>query len=87
MDSTWLMPCSPSEMEISLDTMPQMPTRDRVRRHVPAAAREEILILPLADVDPAAARADDHAGVRLTFGQSGIVPRFARGDDAEQRRA
>jgi hypothetical protein len=25
-DSTWLIPCNPSEIEISLDTMPQMPT-------------------------------------------------------------
>ena len=25
-ESTWLMPRSPSEIEISLDTMPQMPT-------------------------------------------------------------
>ena len=25
-DSTWLMPCSPSAIEISLDTMPQIDT-------------------------------------------------------------
>ena len=25
-DSTWLMPRSPSEIDISLETMPQMPT-------------------------------------------------------------
>jgi hypothetical protein len=25
-ERTWLMPWSPSEIEISLDTMPQMPT-------------------------------------------------------------
>ena len=54
------MPRRPSEIEISLDTMPQMPTGDCVRRDVTAARREEILVLLLADVDPAAAAADQH---------------------------
>src|SRR5262249_601942 len=60
--------------------------RDRVRRHLLPAFDEEIVVLPFADVDPAAAAADDHAGIRLADAQSGLGPRFARRDDADQRR-
>ena len=60
---------------------------NRVRRHVPAAGGEEVLVLLFADVDAAAAAADEHAGAGLARAQSGIAPRFARGDHAEQRRA
>src|SRR4030095_12610970 len=48
---------------------------------------EEIPVLLLSDVDAAAAAADDHAGVRLGKRQARVVPRFARREDAEQRRA
>ena len=54
---------------------------------MPAARREEVLVLLLADVDPAAAAADQHARARLARAQAGIAPRLARGNDAEQRRA
>ena len=36
-DSTWLMPCSCSAMEISLDTMPQIPMAIAYGRDVLAA--------------------------------------------------
>ncbi len=52
-----------------------------------APSREEVLVLFFADVDPAAAAADEHAGVRLPGPQSGIGPGFAPGDDAKERRA
>ena len=81
------MPRRPSEIEISLDTMPQMPIGDGVRRDLPAAVGEEVLVLPLADVDAAAAAADDHAGVGLTGAQPGVAPRLAAGDHAEERGA
>ena len=57
-----------------------------IRRHVAAAGGEEILVLLLADVDAAASAADQYARIRLGRSQTGIAPRFARGDDAEQRR-
>ena len=59
------MPRSRSEIEISLDTMPTIEIGNRVRRDLPAVLDEEVVVLPLADVDAAAAAADDHAGVRL----------------------
>src|SRR5581483_11840844 len=51
---------------------------DRVRRHVAAAGREEIFVLALADIDAAAAAADEDAGIRLAGAQAGVAPRFAR---------
>ena len=61
--------------------------RNRVRRDLLAALDEEVVVLPLADVDAAAAAADDDAGVRLADAQAGVGPRLARGDDADQRGA
>ena len=61
--------------------------RNGVRRDLAAALDEEVVVLPLADVDAAAAAADDDAGVRLADPQAGVSPRFARGDDADQRGA
>ncbi len=61
--------------------------RDGVRRHLLAALEEEVVIVPLADVDPAAAAADHDAGIRLRDLQSGIRPGFARGDHADERGA
>ena len=60
--------------------------RDRVGRDLAAAFDEEIVVLPFADVDAAAAAADDHAGVRLGDAQPGVDPRLARRDHADQRR-
>ena len=48
---------------------------------------EEVVVLPLADVDAAAAAADDHAGARFADAQPGVVPGLARGDHADQRGA
>ena len=56
---------------------------DRVRRHVSAAGREEILVLLLADVDASAAAADQHAGARLALR---AVPRRARLRARQRRR-
>ena len=86
-DSTWLMPRSRSEIEISLDTMPTMETGIAYGVTFRAALDEEIVILALADVDAAAAAADDHARVGLADAQAGVRPRFARGDDADERGA
>ena len=60
---------------------------DRVRRDLLAVVLEKILILLFADVDTAAAAADDHAGFRFRERQPGVVPRFARRDHPEHRRA
>ena len=60
---------------------------NRVRRHLPAALDEEVVVLPFADVDPAAAAADHDTSVRLADAQSGVRPRLARRDDADERRA
>ena len=86
-DSTWLMPRRPSEIEISLDTMPQMPTAIAygVTCRPPVVKKSSVLLL--ADVDAAAAAADEHAGIRLARAQAGIAPRLARRNHAEQRRA
>ena len=86
-DSTWLTPRRPSAIEISLDTMPQMPTAMAYGVTCWPPFGEEILVLLLADVDAAAAAADDHAGVRLADAQAGVVPGLARRDHAEQRGA
>ena len=61
--------------------------RDGVRGHLLAALEEEVVIVPLADVDPAAAAADHDAGVRLGDRQPRVGPRLARGDHADQRGA
>src|SRR6185437_3388799 len=52
---------------------------------MPAAGGEEVLVLLLADIDAAAAAADQDAGVRLPRAQACVAPRFAPRDDAEQR--
>ena len=59
--------------------------RDGVGRDVTAVVGEEVLVLLLADVDAAAARADDHAGAGLAEAEAGVIPRFARGSNAEHR--
>ena len=56
------MPRSPSEIEISLDTMPQMPTAMAYGVTCLPPVGEEVLVLLFADVDAAAAAADEHAG-------------------------
>ena len=48
---------------------------------------EEVVVLPLADVDAAAAAADHDARAWLAEREPRIDPRFARGDHADQRRA
>ena len=58
-----------------------------VRRHLAAALDEEVVVLPLAHVDAAAAAADDDARSRLADGETGVGPGFPRGDDADERRA
>src|SRR5262249_53393891 len=60
---------------------------NRIRRHLAAALDEEVVVLTLADVDAAAARADHDAGIRFADRQPGVGPRFTRGDDADERRA
>ena len=69
-DSTWLMPRSRSEIEISLDIMPTIEIGNGVGRDLPAVLDEEVVVLALADVDAAAAAADDDAGVRLADPQA-----------------
>ena len=59
---------------------------DRVGRDPLPAVGEELRVLPLGDVDAAGAAADEHAGVGLVQAQSGIGPRFPRGDHGDQRR-
>ena len=59
--------------------------RDGVGRDVTAVVGEEVLVLLLADVDAAAARADDHAGAGLAEAEAGVIPRLARGPNAEHR--
>ena len=86
-DSTWLMPRRRSEIEISLDTMPTIDTGMAYGVTFLPLLDEEVVVLPFADVDAAAAAADDDAGVRLADAQAGIGPRFARGDDADERGA
>ena len=86
-DSTWLMPRSRSEIEISLGQHADDRDRDGVGRDLAAALDEEIVVLPLADVDAAAAAADDDAGFRLAERQAGVDPGFARRDHADQRGA
>ena len=81
------MPRSRSEIEISLDIMPTIETGIAYGVTLRPSLDEEVVVLPLADVDAAAAAADDHAGARLAGAEAGVVPRFARGDDADQRRA
>ena len=81
------MPRSRSEIEISLDTMPTIDIGIAYGVTLRAALDEEIVVLPLADVDAAAAAADHDAGVRLADRQPGVVPRLARGDHADQRGA
>src|SRR5262249_13795960 len=46
-----------------------------------------VVVLALADVDAAAAAADDDARAALADAQTGVGPRLARGDDADQRGA
>ena len=48
-------------IEISLDTMPQMPTAIAYGVTCRPPAGEEVLVLLLADVDATAAAADEHA--------------------------
>ena len=81
--------------------MPRKPERDRhlARHHaddadgdgvgsdVAPAVGEEVAILRFADVDAAAAAADDHSGAGLVDPQAGVVPRLARGNHGQQRRA
>ncbi len=43
-------------------------------------------VLLFADVDAAAAAADEHARSRLAGAKTGVAPRFPRRDDTEQRR-
>ena len=76
----------PSEIEISLETMPTIDTGMAYGVTLPAVD-EEVVVLALADVDAAAAAADEHAGARLVDPQAGVVPRLARGDDADERGA
>ena len=54
---------------------------DGVRRDVLAAGGEEVAVLRLADVDAAAAAADDDAGVRLVDAKASVVPRLACRND------
>ena len=59
---------------------------NRIGSDVAAAGGEEVRVLRFADVDAASAAADDDAAARLGDAKAGILPRFARRDDAEQCR-
>ena len=58
---------------------------DGVRRDVATAVGEEVLVLLLADIDAAAAAANQYARVGLSCTQARVAPRLARGDGAKQR--
>ncbi len=60
---------------------------DGVRCDVPAAVDEEILILPLADVDAAAAAADEDPGICFTGAKPRVLPGLARGQHTVERGA
>src|SRR5262249_13777426 len=60
--------------------------RNRVRRHLLPPIHEEVVVLPLADVDAAAAAANHYARARLADAQTGVDPGFTRRDDADERR-
>ena len=62
-ESTWLMPRSPSAIEISLETMPTIDTGMAYGDTRWTVAGEVLAVLPLRDVDAAGAAADDDAGV------------------------
>ena len=86
-DSTWLMPCSPSAMEISLDTMPTIETGIAYGVTRLQAAGVVLAVLPLGDVDAARAAADHDARRRGSpMREAGVVPGFARGEHGDQRR-
>src|SRR5262245_42052879 len=61
--------------------------RNRVRRDMASACREEILVLLLTYIDAAAAAANENTGMWFAGSQSGITPGFASRDDTEQRGA
>ena len=61
--------------------------RDRVGSDLPAVLDEEVVVLPLADVDAASPAADDDAGSRLADPQARVGPRLARRDHRDERRA
>ena len=73
-------------MEISLDSMPQMPTAmaNGVTRWPPVVKKSSVLLL--TDVDPAAPAADDHARPGFAGAEAGVAERLARGNHAEERR-
>src|SRR5689334_10418928 len=60
---------------------------NRVRRHLLSAVKEEVRVLPLTDVDAAAPAANNDAGARLADLEPRIGPRFASGDDPDERGA
>jgi hypothetical protein len=60
---------------------------DGIGRHVLAAGGEEVAILRLADVDTAAAAANDDSRVRLVDAKVRVVPRLACRNDSQERRA
>jgi hypothetical protein len=59
--------------------------RNGVGRHLAATFDEKVVVLPLADVDPPAAAADDDARRGFTNPQARVVPRFPCGDDGDER--
>ena len=84
-DSTWLSPRILSEIEISLDIIPTIEIGMAYGVTFLPPLDEEVVVLALADVDSAAAAADDNAGAVLADAQAGVVPRFPRRDDRDER--
>ena len=84
-DSTWLMPRRPSEIDISLDTMPQMPTAMAygVTCRPPLVKKSWYWRSPTSMPPPPLPMITP--GARFADAQPGIAPRLAAGEHAEER--